>query len=143
MSYLSLALGEYATTPMGSGGEWSGWRKLLTTDATGALCNWNEAFIGDLTIGDSYSVQLSGPTIPDTTLVSAVLTVDTQAGAQVFEVNGTFTADGEAGTYAVGFFLIPDQTNLLSLSEYTWSIVIANSAGDRWTPVDQSPLIPN
>lgn len=143
MSYASQILRGYYTTPFGSGGEWSGWRKVLTTDSTGALCNWNEAFIGDLVIGNSYSVQLSGPTIPDTTLVSAVLSVDTQAGAQVFAVNGTFTADGEAGTYAVGFFLIPDQTNLLSLGEYTWSVVISNSAGDRWTPVDSSPLIPN
>lgn len=145
MSYASRRLRQYAPAggivpPPGPGGTWAGQRKVLTTDSTGALVNPGLAPIYDLTINDSYYVGISGPIMPNTTLSTATLDVDTQAGVNMFSQVGTLVADGDAGTYSLSFFLTPAQTRLLSPTFYTWSVVIVSSAGDRWTPVNGRPL---
>lgn len=141
MSFASAMLKGFYTTPFGSGGEWSGWRKVLTTDAYGNLTAGQNPAIYNMVIGDTYSIELSGPIIPDTALISASLSVDTQAGTSVFSLDGQLEADGEAGAYDLQFIILPALTGLLRTTHYTWSVRVATAAGDVWTPILKQQLV--
>lgn len=128
--------------PPGRIGSWSGWRKVLTTDSSGNLCNWALSGIYDMVKGDAYYVGISGPTKPDVTLISAAIYVDSQSGTNQFTATGQITQDGSTGTYLVEFFIQGSLTGTLSATNYTWSVKLVSSAGDIYTPVNGSPLTP-
>lgn len=119
---------------------WAGWRVPLTIGPNGQLVG--SAQVGGLgvptpCIGDAINWFVSGTALPDTTISSAMLFVDSQAGINQFTVPGLISSDGSAGPILVDFHASGAQTGPPMVpGYYRYSIVWADSNGNIQTVVN-------
>lgn len=120
---------------------WAGWRTNLSIDATGKLIG-SAAVVG-VVPGDGWNVYLSGIASPATTISNGTMYVDTQQGSNAFTVAGLVSIDGSAGTFLVEFHASDANTALLTGGIfYKYSLVLVDSTGVRFTPVNGAWLAP-